>query len=228
MYSLVKNTKYSFRKQSTNRLRVDVLLTSCSPGRNRAKHGDSREIKTKTSFSRVGTNSATDCSTFCTSPWNFLHSFSIGMVFWMTPQGCIEPIMLHWVQIAIIVSLRNRTVERGGRQNACVAKVTGLCVVVIFTKYQCFSVFYKKICLKEDEVWGNFFSNKIIVTLVRQGLPSSLLARPVAYSHTKMAATVKNLTFTDEELLLNVLVGYNRKGRQQRWLGECKSKVGGA
>ena len=39
-----------------------------------------------------------------------------------------------------------------------------------------------------------FFSNKIIVTLVRQGLPSSLLARPVAYSHTKMAATVKNLT----------------------------------
>ena len=35
-------------------------------------------------------------------------------------------------------------------------------------------------------------------------------------SHTKMAATVKNLTFTDEELLLNVLVGYNRKGRQQR------------
>ena len=107
--------------------------------------------------------------------------------------------------------LRNRTVERGGQQNACVAKVTGLCVVVIFTKYQCFSVFCKKICLKEDEVWGNFFSNKIIVTLVRQGLPSSLLARPVAYSHTKMAATVKNLTFTDEELPLHVLVGYKQK-----------------
>ena len=107
--------------------------------------------------------------------------------------------------------LRNRTVERGGQQNACVAKVTGLCVVVIFTKYQCFSVFCKKICLKEDEVWGNFFSNKIIVTLVRQGLSSSLLARPVAYSHTKMAATVKNLTFTDEELPLHVLVGYKQK-----------------
>ena len=68
MYSLVKNTKYSFRKQNRNRLRVEVLLTSCSPGRNRAKHGDSREIKTKTSFTQVGTNSATDCSTFCTSP----------------------------------------------------------------------------------------------------------------------------------------------------------------
>ena len=81
MYSLVKNTKYSFRKQSRNRLRVDVLLTSCSPGRNRAKHGDSREIKTKTSFTWVGTNSSTDCSIFWMSPQKFLHSFSIGMAF---------------------------------------------------------------------------------------------------------------------------------------------------
>ena len=81
MYSLVKNTKYSFRKQSRNRLRVDVLLTSCSPGRNCAKHEDSREIKTKTSFTRVGTNSCTDCSTFCMSPQKLLHSFSIGMAF---------------------------------------------------------------------------------------------------------------------------------------------------
>ena len=68
-------------KQSRNRLRVHVLLTSCSPGRKRAKHGDSREIKTKTSFTRVGTNSSTDCSTFCMSPQKFLHSFSIGMAF---------------------------------------------------------------------------------------------------------------------------------------------------
>ena len=88
---------------------------------------------------------------------NFCTVSALEWLFWMTPQRCIQPIMLHWVQIAIIVSLRNRTVERGGRQNACVANVTGLCVVVIFTKYQCFSVFYKKISLKEDEVWGNFF-----------------------------------------------------------------------
>ena len=35
----------------------------------------------------------------------------------------------------------------------CVTNVTGLllvCVVVIFTKFQCFLVFFKKICLKED------------------------------------------------------------------------------
>ena len=81
MYSLVKNTKYSFRKQNRNRLRVEVLMTSCSPGRNRAKHGDSREIKTKTSFTRVGTNSSTDCSTFRMSPQKFLRSFSTGMAF---------------------------------------------------------------------------------------------------------------------------------------------------
>ena len=41
-------------------------------------------------------------------------------------------------------------------------------------------VFYKKICLKEIEVWRKVISNKIIVTLVTQGLPSSFLPRPVA------------------------------------------------
>ena len=51
---------------------------------------------------------------------NFCTVSALEWLFWMTPQGCIEPIMLHWVQIAIIVSLRNRTAERGGRQNACV------------------------------------------------------------------------------------------------------------
>ena len=49
---------------------------------------------------------------------NFCTVSALEWLFWMTPQGCIEPIMLHWVQI--IVSLHNRTAERGGRQNACV------------------------------------------------------------------------------------------------------------
>ena len=35
-----------------------------------------------------------------------------------------------------------------------------------------FSGLYKKICLKESEVWRKVISNKIIVTLVTQGLPS--------------------------------------------------------
>ena len=63
----------------------------------------------------------------------------------------------------------------------CVTNVAGLllaCSVVIFTKYQCFLVFYKKICLKEVEVCDKFFSNKIIVTLVTQGLPPSILYCP--------------------------------------------------
>ena len=45
---------------------------------------------------------------------------------------------------------------------------------------QSFLVFYKTTCLKEGEVWRKRFSNKIIVTLVTQGLPSSFLSRPVA------------------------------------------------
>ena len=43
-----------------------------------------------------------------------------------------------------------------------------------------FSGLYKKICLKESEVWRKVISNKISVTLVTQGLPSSFLSRPVA------------------------------------------------
>ena len=43
-----------------------------------------------------------------------------------------------------------------------------------------FSGLYKKICLKESEVWRKDISNKIIVTLVTQGLLSSFLSRPVA------------------------------------------------
>ena len=43
-----------------------------------------------------------------------------------------------------------------------------------------FSGLYKKICLKESEVWRKVISNKIIVTVVTKGLPSSVLSRPVA------------------------------------------------
>ena len=42
-----------------------------------------------------------------------------------------------------------------------------------------FSGLYKKIRLKESEVWRNVNGNKIIVTLVTQGLPSSFLSGPV-------------------------------------------------
>ena len=41
-------------------------------------------------------------------------------------------------------------------------------------KHLGFLVFYKKICLKESEVWGKVVANKIIVTLVTQSLPRLL------------------------------------------------------
>ena len=43
-----------------------------------------------------------------------------------------------------------------------------------------FSCVYKKICLKESDVWRKVISNKIVVTVVTQGLRSSFLSRPVA------------------------------------------------
>ena len=44
-----------------------------------------------------------------------------------------------------------------------------------------FSGLLRKICLKQGEVWRKVFLNKVSVTLVTQGLPSSFLSRPVAY-----------------------------------------------
>ena len=79
------------------------------------------------------------------------------------------------------VLIREFTQQDGrGKKTAkhlCVTNVTGLlrtCFAVICM------VLYRKICLKENEVWRKVVSNKIIVTLVTQGLLSSFLSRPVA------------------------------------------------
>ena len=42
-------------------------------------------------------------------------------------------------------------------------------------------VFYKKMCLKEGQVWRITFSNIIVVTIVTQGLPSSIPRRLAKY-----------------------------------------------
>ena len=39
------------------------------------------------------------------------------------------------------------------------------------------------------------------------------------FTNTKMAAAVKNLTFTDEELPLHVLVGYKQKMKAKALIG---------
>ena len=44
-----------------------------------------------------------------------------------------------------------------------------------------FLLFYKKICLKECEVWQKVFSNEFIFTLTQQGLPSSFLSKFTIY-----------------------------------------------
>ena len=41
----------------------------------------------------------------------------------------------------------------------------------------------KDLLFTEGEVWRKAFSNKIIVKLVTQGLPSSFLSRPVGQVH---------------------------------------------
>ena len=101
------------------------------------------------------------------------------------PHDVLEGTCLWSFHMLVMVTQQDgrkkRTVKR-----LCVTKVAWLllaCCVVIFTWHNCFLVFYEKICWKESEVWRKVFSNKIIVTLVTQGLPSSFLFRPVALIH---------------------------------------------
>ena len=58
-----------------------------------------------------------------------------------------------------------------------------------------FCFFYEKICLKEVVVLQKVFSNKIIVTLVTQGLPSSFLSRPVACVKFTIVLPTKPVSF---------------------------------
>ena len=96
----------------------------------------------------------------------------------------VLPLLFSLFLSPLLVSLRNRTAERRGWRawqtwQSCYLGV----FVVIFTQHYFFLVFYKYTCLKEGEVWRKVYSNKIIVTHVREGLPSSFLSRPVAYVH---------------------------------------------
>ena len=62
--------------------------------------------------------------------------------------------------ILVLVSLLNRTVERGGRQNGCSA--------VVLTKYQGFFWLLQNDLLNEDEVRGIFFQTKLLSSLLHK------------------------------------------------------------
>ena len=88
----------------------------------------------------------------------------------------------------VFLSANSEFTQQDGRKKRtakclCVTNLTRpllLCFVVIFTNIDVFWSFTKKICLKESEFSRTVISNKIIVTLVTQGLPSFLLSCPVA------------------------------------------------
>ena len=101
--------------------------------------------------------------------------------------------------VVCVASVSNQVIseftQRDGRKkrtakHLCVTKVTGLLPethkVSAITWQFCLPItlmfpgLLQKICSKEFVVWRKVFSNKIIVTLVTQGLPSSFPSRPVA------------------------------------------------
>ena len=85
--------------------------------------------------------------------------------------------------LMLLASLRHRTAER----RLSVTNVTGLLLTCFVENSLNVDVFCssKKTSeyLKECEVWRKVSSNKIIVTLVTKGLPSSFLTRRVAQVH---------------------------------------------
>ena len=62
-----------------------------------------------------------------------------------------------------------------------------------------------------------FFLTKLLSRKVCSLPRSPVLLRH--FTNTKMAAAVKNLTFTDEELPLHVLVGYKQKMKAKALIG---------
>ena len=94
----------------------------------------------------------------------------------------------------IAVSVRNRMAGRRGRQNGCVCKhdraITGMFCHDL-QLHLCFLVFYKKVCLKESEVWQKVISNKIIV---------------VNACHTRFPVLLRKFTWLNKNLCVIVSV----------------------
>ena len=79
-------------------------------------------------------------------------------------------------------------------------------------------LFQKDLCKgRRMKFEAAFFQTKLLSRKVcRLPRPPVLLRK---FTNTKMAAAVKNLTFTDEELLLHVLVGYKQKMKAKALIG---------
>ena len=79
--------------------------------------------------------------------------------------------------VSLFVSLRNRTGEELEDGKTLVCDKRDRAITCAFCRDL---VLYRKMCLKENEVWRKVVSNKINVTPVTQGLLSSFLSRPAA------------------------------------------------
>ena len=110
------------------------------------------------------------------------------------PWGAISGNKRHTVVTESWVYATGRQEDDDGKTLECDNRYMAIpCVfVVIITWHYCFLVFYEKIYLREGEVWRKVFSNKIIVTHVTQGLPSSFLSRPLCVLCREMVTLQKH------------------------------------
>jgi len=85
-----------------------------------------------------------------------------------------------------ILSLSSAMAERSGRQNSRVWQTWQgyyLRVLSCSSLNNVFWSYYQHTCLKNGEIWQRVCSNKITVTFVTQGLPSSFLSHRVVLVH---------------------------------------------
>ena len=79
-------------------------------------------------------------------------------------------------------------------------------------------LFKKDLCKERRmKLKAAFFQTKLLSRKVCRLPRSPVLLRK--FTNTKMAAAVKNVTFTDEELPLHVLVGYKQKMKAKALIG---------
>ena len=145
--------------------------------RQRRSHSFESTNVTKISRCRVNTTSRLGNQTVRDFFWFYFSSIFL----WKKPGATFIVVGWHPRSPALVGEFTQQD-DRKKRTAKClwVTNVTGLLLKCLSWSSLSIKVYglYENIWFKESEIWWKVISNKIIVMLVTQGLPSSFLSRP--------------------------------------------------
>ena len=151
----------------------------------------SRNIQSRFNYVCQTVEKVVFCVYTITCNENFLFSFFFSSLcfYWCSKQKVVNQSerlkhRSHFLKAPLVISEFTRQDGRKKKENGktLVRDESGKAITIMSLSSLNINVFwsvYKKICLKESEVWRKVISNKIIVTLVTQALSSSFHFRPV-------------------------------------------------